>query len=89
MAQPPKEIAREIARDEVNDALREVFRHDRDHPDASKPSPADVLDHGRRQMARGAFVRAWWGKIVLLVAGIIVSTAGGDAVKWLLKKLFP
>lgn len=90
MAMTPKEVAREIAREEDDDMLRREFRHDRDNP--IKPTPADVLDYTRRQMARSEVVKNWWGKILLAGLGAIgVGAVGsmGDILKWLLRKFSP
>lgn len=87
MAQSPREVAREIAREEIDETLRQVWRIDRANPDPGVPPPHEALAFTRRQMARNAVVRKWRGWLVLGAASLVLSTAGGDFLKWMLKKM--
>ena len=87
MAMNPREVAREVAREEIDDTLRQVFRFDRANPDPGVPPPHEALAFTRRQMARHAAIQKWRGWLVLGAASLVLSTAGGDFVKWLLKRL--
>ena len=87
MALHPREVAREVAREEDDEMLRNVFRTDRANPDPGVPPPHEVLAFTRRQMARNAAIQKWRGWLVLGAASLVLSTAGGDFVKWLLKRL--
>ena len=86
-----REVAREEADDRIDEMLRHVWRVDRHVVDPEVPPPHQALAFTRRMMARNTLLRKWWGWLVLGIASLVLSTAGGDLVKWAMKKmaLFP